>query len=70
MAGCHASSRSIARVDRALEALCKANGAAYVKNPMSETVMGKKPATAHPLGGCGIGVDSARGVVEATGPGV
>jgi cholesterol oxidase len=55
------------RVDQALEALCKANGAAYVKNPMSETMMGKKPATAHPLGGCGIGVDAARGVVDGRG---
>ena len=53
-----------ARVDRALEALCAANGASYVKNPMSEGIMGKKPATAHPLGGCGMGADAARGAVD------
>lgn len=56
-----------ARVDSALDALCKANGAAYVKNPMSETVMGRKPATAHPLGGCGMGADATRGTVSHRG---
>jgi cholesterol oxidase len=56
-----------ARVDQALEALCKANGATYVKNPLSGSVLGKKPATAHPLGGCGMGADSARGVTDHKG---
>jgi len=56
-----------ARVDNALDALCKANGAAYIKNPMSETVMGKKPATAHPLGGCGMGRDASCGTVNHKG---
>ena len=55
------------RVDAALDALCKANGASYVKNPLSETLMGAKPATAHPLGGCGMGEDAARGVVSHKG---
>ena len=56
-----------ARLDAALEALCKANGASYARNPMSETVMGRKPATAHPLGGCGIGADAPRGTVNHKG---
>ena len=56
-----------ARVDSALDALCKANGASYVKNPLSETVMGNKPATAHPLGGCGMGADATRGAVNHKG---
>ena len=56
-----------ARVDAALDALCKANGAAYVKNPLSETVMGAKPATAHPLGGAGMGADATRGTVDHKG---
>ncbi len=56
-----------ARVDAALDALCKANGAAYVKNPLSETLMGKRPATAHPLGGCGMGADATRGTVDHKG---
>ena len=55
------------RVDRALDALCKANGAAYVKNPMSGSLMGKKPVTAHPLGGAGMGEDAARGTVNHKG---
>ena len=55
------------RVDAALEALCKANGAAYVKNPLSETVMGAKPATAHPLGGAGMGANAARGAIDHKG---
>ena len=55
------------RVDNALDALCKANGAAYVKNPLSGTVMGKKPATAHPLGGSGMGETAERGTVNHKG---
>ena len=55
------------RVDAALAALCEASGAKYVKNPLSETVMGRKPATAHPLGGCGAGPDRTRGVVSDRG---
>ena len=55
------------RVDKALFDLCKVNGAAYVKNPMSEGVMGKKPATAHPLGGSGMGKDAVRGTVNHKG---
>jgi cholesterol oxidase len=56
-----------ARVDQVLEALCNANGATYVKNPLSGSVLGKKPATAHPLGGCGMGTDAARGVTDHKG---
>ena len=55
------------RVDAALDALCKASGAAYVKNPMSGTMMGSKPATAHPLGGAGMGADAGRGAVDHKG---
>jgi cholesterol oxidase len=56
-----------ARVDAALDALCRQTGASYVKNPLSETVMGRKPATAHPLGGCGMGDNRDRGVVNHKG---
>ena len=55
------------RVDRALDALCKAGGAAYIKNPMSGTMMGSKPATAHPLGGAGMSADASGGVVDHKG---
>ncbi len=52
------------RVDAALEKAVNANGAVYVKNPLSETMMGSSPVTAHPLGGCGMGADRLRGVVN------
>jgi cholesterol oxidase len=35
-----------------------------VKNPLAGTMMGQQPATAHPLGGCGIGTESGTGVVD------
>ena len=52
------------RVDRVLEAAVSANGGRYVKNPLASTVMGHQPATAHPLGGCGMGPDRTTGVVN------
>ena len=56
-----------ARVDAALQALAKARGASYVKNPLSEGVMGRKPATAHPLGGAALGGDRSEGVIDHRG---
>lgn len=53
-----------ARVDAALTKAAEAVGARYIKSPMAATNMGTKPATAHPLGGCGMGDDAARGVVN------
>ncbi len=55
------------RVDSALRALCEASGASYVKNPLATTMMGARPATAHPLGGCRMAEDAARGVVDDRG---
>jgi cholesterol oxidase len=52
------------RLDAALAALAARAGASYVKNPLAGTVMGHQPATAHPLGGCGMGRDAASGVVD------
>ncbi len=34
---------------------CGNGGGSYVKNPLAGTMMGQQPATAHPLGGCGMG---------------
>ena len=42
----------------------QASGGDYVKNPLAGTVMGHQPATAHPLGGCGMGRDRSDGVVD------
>jgi cholesterol oxidase len=52
------------RVDEALTKAAEAVGARYIKSPLATTSVGVKPATAHPLGGCGMGEDAARGVVN------
>ncbi len=52
------------------EALSKVSGhtgGSFVQNPLAGTVMGKQPATAHPLGGCGMGAECAQGVVNHKG---
>jgi cholesterol oxidase len=53
-----------ARLDRALATLAEAAGGSYVKNPLAGTMMGRQPATAHPLGGCGIGRERGDGVID------
>jgi cholesterol oxidase len=53
-----------ARLDAALEALVGHAGGSYVKNPLAGTMMGHQPATAHPLGGCGMGRERDDGVVD------
>jgi cholesterol oxidase len=35
-----------------------------VKNPLAGTMMGRQPATAHPLGGCGMGRERGEGVID------
>jgi cholesterol oxidase len=53
-----------ARVDAALSKAAESVGARYIKSPLAATTMGTKPATAHPLGGCGMGDDAGHGVVD------
>ena len=53
-----------ARLDAALQALVGHAGGSYVKNPLAGTMMGHQPATAHPLGGCGMGRERGDGVVD------
>ncbi len=53
-----------ARVDAALTKAAAAVGARYIKSPLAATNMGTKPATAHPLGGCGMGQNAGTGVVN------
>ncbi len=55
------------RLDEMLSRLVGALGGSYVKNPLAGTVMGHQPATAHPLGGCGMGNDRGSGVVNHKG---
>jgi cholesterol oxidase len=53
-----------ARLDAILSGLVAKSGGSYVKNPLAGTIMGHQPATAHPLGGCGMGRDRSDGVVD------
>jgi cholesterol oxidase len=55
------------RLDDALASLVKAAGGSYVKNPLAGTMMGRQPATAHPLGGCSMGRNRSEGVVNHKG---
>lgn len=56
-----------ARLDEILGKLVAEVGGSYVKNPLAGTVMGQQPATAHPLGGAGMGRERADGVVNHKG---
>ena len=53
-----------ARVDAALTKAAEAVGGRYIKNPLAATNMGSRPATAHPLGGCGMGESAESGTVN------
>lgn len=59
-----ASQDVYARVDDALTKAAEFVGGRYIKNPLSATNMGSKPATAHPLGGCGMGETAETGTVN------
>src|SRR4029077_6042631 len=59
-----ADQRVYARVDAALSKAAESVGARYIKSPLAATNMGTKPATAHPLGGCGMGQTAGEGVVN------
>ena len=54
-------------LDRVLGEIVSRSGGSYVRNPLAGTVMGHQPATAHPLGGCGMGQDRGTGVVDHRG---
>ncbi len=55
------------RLDDMLGRLVTSVGGSYVKNPLAGTIMGHQPATAHPLGGVGVGRDASDGVVSHKG---
>lgn len=55
------------RLDEILGKLVGEVGGSYVKNPLAGTVMGQQPATAHPLGGAGMGRERSDGVVNHKG---
>ena len=55
------------RVDEMLTKITGAIGGKYIKNPLAESMMGNTHATAHPLGGCIMGLDASKGVVNHKG---
>jgi cholesterol oxidase len=55
------------RLDNVLSSLVGEVGGRYVKNPLSGTLMGHQPATAHPLGGCVMGRERGEGVINHKG---
>ena len=55
------------RLGDALSKISGHVGGSYVANPLAGSVMGNQPATAHPLGGCGMGSDCTSGVVNHKG---
>ncbi len=55
------------RLDAVLSSIVQQAGGSYVKNPLAGTVMGHQPATAHPLGGAGMGRERPDGVVNHKG---
>ena len=58
------TSRSTGGSTRRWRRSCGKSGGSYVKNPLAGTMMGQQPATAHPLGGCGMGAERGDGVVN------
>lgn len=54
-------------VDRTLKAATEPLGATYVRNPGSHELLGDRMVTVHPLGGCAMGDDAERGVVDHAG---
>jgi cholesterol oxidase len=56
-----------ARLDEVLSSIVRQAGGSYVKNPLAGTVMGHQPATAHPLGGAGMGRERSDGVINHKG---
>ena len=55
------------RVDDVLETAVTTSGGSYVKHLFAATAAGRKPATAHPLGGCAMGETGESGVVNHKG---
>jgi cholesterol oxidase len=55
------------RLDEILTSIVTQAGGSYVKNPLAGSIMGHQPATAHPLGGAGMGRERTDGVVNHKG---
>ncbi|MCR5867453.1 alpha/beta fold hydrolase [Aquincola sp. J276] len=60
-------SPAIARDNAQLQQACRATQGEFVPNPLWTAPMGHQLVTVHPVGGCGMGDDAARGVVNDRG---
>ena len=61
-----AGQRVFGEIENQIYKAAAANGATYIRNPIQNTFLGKTLVTVHPLGGCGMGSDRHRGVVDDT----
>ncbi len=59
--------RVFQRIEAALTTAAHATGGTYMRNPVSEKMLGGNLMTVHPLGGCTMGESSATGVVNHKG---
>ncbi len=59
-----AGQASTKRIADALVKATTATGGTYIRNPVQSTFLGRNLITVHPLGGCGMAADAARGVVN------
>jgi cholesterol oxidase len=59
--------RVFQRVEEALKTATQATGGTYLRNPVSEKILGGNLMTVHPLGGCTMGESRSGGVVNHKG---
>jgi len=59
--------RVFQRIEETLKTATAATGGAYMRNPVSERMLGGNLMTVHPLGGCTMGADASSGVVNHKG---
>jgi cholesterol oxidase len=59
--------RVFQRIEEALKTATHATGGTYLRNPVSEKVLGGNLMTVHPLGGCTMGESRTSGVVNHKG---
>lgn len=59
--------RVFQRIEEMVKTASHATGGTYMRNPVSEKILGGNLMTVHPLGGCSMGESSATGVVNHKG---
>jgi cholesterol oxidase len=61
-----AEQRIFGDIDAQLYKVAASNGATYIRNPVQNTFLGKSLISVHPLGGCIMGTERGKGVVDDT----